>query len=381
MSKKIKKIIGIDARLYGTKNKGLGRYVQEIVDRVTAAGQGRRYIIFLSPDNFGSFQPAGANVAKVLVRARWYSLAEQFIMPWLIWRHRLDLIHVPHFNVPFFCPAKLVVTIHDLILTKFPSTRATTRSSIVYRFKNLSYRIIIKRAIKRAEQIIAVSEFTKADVVAQFGAKKEKISVSYEGIFDIVSLGLKNNDKNVLLSYNIHSPYILYVGNAYPHKNLDGLIRVFGQVESQISGLSLVLVGKKDYFYERLQEENKNKKIIFTGYVSDSGLVKIYRQALVYVFASKYEGFGLPPLEAMSQGCAVLSSNKASMPEILGEAAMYFDPNDEKEMAQKIVDICSSPEERQKLIAKGYEQIKKYSWSECAEITLRVYNKALNTPK
>jgi glycosyltransferase involved in cell wall biosynthesis len=189
------------------------------------------------------------------------------------------------------------------------------------------------------------------------------------------------------LGYNINKPYILYVGNVYPHKNLESLVECFQELRKDRPDLRLVLVGKEDYFYERLKrlaeanklwlERDSQSPIIFAGYVPDAELEILFQKATVYVFPSLYEGFGLPPLEAMAHGCPVASSDKASMPEILGEAAAYFDPEKPGDMAAVLKRILDDQTERQSLMARGYEQIKKYSWSECANLTWQIYQEIL----
>lgn len=372
------KRIGIDARFYGPLGKGLGRYTEEVVDNIIKLDQDNEYVIFLRRENFNDFKCEGIRVKKTLADISWYSLAEQLILPFYIWRERLDLMHFPHFNVPLFCPVKFVVTIHDLILIKFPTERATTLGPLVYRIKNLAYKIVIWLAVKRAKKILAVSEFTKNDIIRQFKVKPEKIAVTYEGVAE---LQMKPHP-NPLLSKErglITQPYLLYVGNAYPHKNLEGLIRVFAKINENIPNLKLVLVGKEDYFYNRLKQYAKNfsANVIFPGYVPDKELARLYQNALIYVFPSFYEGFGLSPLEAMARGLVVVSSNKTCLPEILGSAGLYFNPVDETDMKHKIEQALADKELRTKLISRGYLQAKKYSWLDCAEKTLEVYRDCL----
>jgi len=412
IERKIKRI-GIDARFYGPVGKGLGRYTQEIVDQVTKLDQINHYIIFLRKENYEDFNCDGQRVRKVLLDINWYGLAEQIIFPFYIWRERLDLMHFPHFNVPIFCPVKFVVTIHDLILIKFPTLRATTLGPVVYKIKNLAYRIVIWLAVKRARRVIAVSEFTKNDVIRQFNIKPEKITVTYEGVASLTlslsqpliigekaigSSGVSEADKKLLLSYNISEPFLLYVGNAYPHKNLEGLIRVFTKIKDTNirmnandtndtnKKLQLVLVGKEDYFYERLKNyaekldllREKVSAVVFPGYIQDNDLKVLYQHALTYVFPSFYEGFGLPPLEAMANGCPVVSSNRTSLPEVLGEAALYFNPNNQDEMFKQIKQVISDRNLREQLVKKGLEQVKKYNWQKCAGETLVIYRSILN---
>lgn len=383
MENSIKRIktIGIDARLYGPVSKGLGRYIKEVLDRVLNMDKYNSYVVFLSPESYKAFSSGNPKVKKVLVRARWYSLQEQIVMPFLIWREKIDLMHVPHFNAPFFCPAKFVVTIHDLILTKFPSQRASTLSPLLYKIKDYFYRLIIKKALSSSEKIISVSEFTKQDIIEQFKINPDKIIVTYEAVSRAIEDKDKKDDKEIILGYNIDTPYLLYVGNAYPHKNLEALIRNFSVLKEEKPNISLVLVGKEDYFYKRLKtfvKQKKISKIIFCGFIPDDKLGAIYRQALAYVFPSRYEGFGLPPLEAMTHDCPVLSSNQASMPEILGSAALYFNPANKEEMISKLKMLIDDKDLRDKLIIQGREQIKLYSWRKCAEQTMSVYKAIMN---
>jgi len=197
------KRIGIDARFYGPLGKGLGRYTQEIVDRIIASDQTNEYVIFLGPENFDGLQTSNPRVKKVLVTVRWYTLAEQFLMPYYIWKEKLDLVHLPHFNAPIFCPIKFIVTIHDLILTKFPTVRATTLGPIKYKLKNLLYKIVIWNAVHRSKKIITVSEFTKHDIVNYFKADPKKIIVTYEGVADFGDANASHHDDVETLQCNV----------------------------------------------------------------------------------------------------------------------------------------------------------------------------------
>ncbi|MFA5359454.1 MAG: glycosyltransferase family 1 protein [Patescibacteria group bacterium] len=386
-TKKINRI-GIDARFYGPIGKGLGRYTQEVVDNIIKLDQKNKYIIFLRKENFSDFKCDGVRIKKVLADIKWYGLSEQIIFPFYILRERLDLMHFPHFNVPIFCPVKFIVTIHDLILIKFPTLRATTLGPVVYKIKNLAYKIVISLAVKRAMKILAVSEYTKKAVVEQFKVDSKKVVVTYEGVANlsvISSVSEKSlvdeslSHKGFLPSVEMTKNYLLYVGNGYPHKNLEGLIKVFSEISKAKPELKLVLVGKEDYFYSRLKQYAKNfsNNIIFPGYVMDSKLKELYANATLYIFPSFYEGFGLPPLEAMAHGLAVVSSDKTCLPEILGDAALYFNPEDEMDMKNKIEQGLADEKLREDLINRGYEQIKKYSWVDCAEKTLEVYKSCL----
>lgn len=375
------KTIGIDARFYGPTGKGLGRYTKEVVDRATALDPTNNYVIFLSPANFHEFTPPNERVKKILVKARWYTLAEQFVLAYLIAKFKIDLFHTPHFNAPVFAPCRLVVTIHDLILLNYSTERATTLSSAKYKIKYLGYKFVIWLAMARAEKIIAVSEFTKNDIIRNFGIRSDKLVVTLEGVADFKADDL--TDDAVLSKLHVAKPFFLYIGNAYPHKNLEGLIKVYAELKLKHDLPQLVLVGKEDYFYKRVKDlaeslklwsdVSDDNKVVFAGYMTDAELASLFKEALFYIFPSFYEGFGLPPLEAMAHGLPVLSSNLSCLPEILGPAAAYFDPNDQAGFETAIMDMISNAEKRTELIRRGYEQVKKYSWAECAEETLKVY--------
>jgi glycosyltransferase involved in cell wall biosynthesis len=394
--------IGIDARFYGPVGKGLGRYTQEIVDNIIKISQAEQavdgaenfsYVIFLSPENFDEFDAIGPNVKKVKVACTWYGWQEQLVLPWVLWRERLDLMHFPHFNVPIFTPTRFIVTIHDLILTHFPTVRATTRSHWLYYFKNKAYHLVIWSALRRAQKIITVSQFTKADIIQRFTIDPAKIIITYEGVANLAkghdSLFVsKLDNQETLAAYHIPAKFILYVGNAYPHKNLEILLRVFSRLLVQCPGWHLVLVGKLDYFYEQIQKTaralnlwqpgNLNSPVVFPGYVPDAQLEIFYTEAQLYVFPSLYEGFGLPPLEAMAQGCPVVSSDRSSLPEILGDAAIYFNPEQENDMLAKIQLVLNDHALAADLKRRGSAQVKKYNWWECANQTLAVYRAVLS---
>lgn len=369
--------IGIDARFFGSIGKGLGRYTQKLIENLEQIDGENIYYVFLKKENWDEYQPANPNFKKVLADIPWYTLREQIFLPRLLRKFNLDLIHFPHFNVPFFWSgSKFVVTIHDLILFHYPTVRASTLSPFLYLFKKLAHRLVIKRAISHAAKIIAVSEHTKKDIVERFRISGEKVALTYEAVDQKQNIPVGMDSNSILKKYGIIRPYLLYVGNAYPHKNLERLLLVFREVAKRHRHLHLVLVGKEDYFYRRLKKfatENQARNIIFADFVPDEELSVIYKDALLYVFPSLYEGFGLPPLEAMSRMVPVVSSNTSCLPEILGNAAHYFDPEGMAGMAEAIERAITDSELRKKLILDGANQIKKYSWKKMAEETLRIY--------
>jgi glycosyltransferase involved in cell wall biosynthesis len=365
--------VGIDARFYGPSGKGIGRYTQKLIESLEKLDSNNEYFIFLNQEGFDSYQPANSRFHKILVNIPWYSVKEQLLLPKILKQYQLDLMHFLHFNVPLLYQGRFVVTVHDLIHLKF-NPRGSTHSFLRYLIKYWLYRMVSSSTVKRSSRIITVSEFVKKQIIDYYKVEPKKINVTYEATFMSLndqSLKIKN------LPSAIKTPYLLYVGNAYPHKNLEKLLEAF-KVVSITDNIYLVLVGKKDYFYQVLEKTVKNlgleNKIIFFGQASDDDLSMLYQNALAYIFPSLMEGFGLPGLEAMAHDCPVLSSNAGSLPEIYGPAALYFNPESAAEMAETIRTIAHSPEQQEKLKKLGQEQIKKYSWDKCAQQTLDVYN-------
>ncbi len=370
--------IGIDARMYG-KGFGLARYIEQLILHLEKIDTSNEYIIFLKKDNYHEFEPTCNNFTKVLADIPWYSVAEQCIFPRLIKKQNIDLMHFPHFNVPIFYKKPYIVTIHDLIMFHYPRQEASTHGPFVYKIKDILHRVVLSRALKGAKHVLVTSEFTKQDIHETLGTPLAKMTVTYQAPFE----GAKNiqqDAQSLLKKYGITSPYIMYVGAAYPHKNLEGLLsgwEIFQKKYGQ--EYQLVLVGKENFFYTKLKETvlPHSKNVIYTGFVRDDELSCLYKNALLYVFPSLYEGFGLPPLEAMVHGVPVVSSNRSCLPEVLGDAALYFDPEKREELAECLSKGIKDENVRFCLMQKASQVLSEYSWDILAEQTLHIYQKQM----
>lgn len=373
--------IGIDGRFYGSRAKGLGRYTQKLIHYLQENDTDNDYVIFLTAENFSEFEAKNPRFQKVLANYKWYTFSEQVMMPWKIRRARLDLMHFPHFNVPLLYRGKFLVTIHDLIITHFPTVRATTLSPWLYRVKQFFYHVVIRNAVKRAQKIITVSNFSRKEIIDYFHVAAEKVVVTYEGVEKSPRKFSADDAAGLLQKLKVTKPYFLYVGTAYPHKNLEGLVRAFSLIYKQRPQFKLVLVGKKDYFYERLSQEIQeiglSEMIVCVGEVNDEELHTLYSEAELYVFPSLCEGFGLPPLEAMLQGLPVLAAHIPCLTEILGDAAEYFDPYDVTAMAEKMLAFADDPRRKELFRDKGRMQIQKYEWNEMAQKVLKMYRQLM----
>jgi len=368
-------MIGIDARFYGSASKGLGRYTEQLLNQLAKQDHENDYCIFLRKENWSTFVPPSPKWKKILADFPWYSWQEQLLFPSVLRKERCDVYHFPHFNVPLLAPKPFVVTVHDLILSRFPTVKATTLGPVRYAFKYLMYHLVMRYALRASAAVIAVSEYTKQDILKEYSIEPAKIFVTYEGV---THPEVARPKKNILQNYGIVEPYLLYVGNAYPHKNLEGLLRAFPDVRKIRKELSLVLVGKDDYFFQRLKQfvrEQSIEKVVFPGFVPDDDLQCVYAHADAYVFPSLYEGFGLPPLEAMANGTPVVSSKASCLPEVLGSAVVYFDPRDQRDMIEALVRIGRDVSLRKELQKRGYERVQRYNWASMAEKTKSIYTK------
>jgi len=371
--------IGIDARMLGP-GFGLARYTEQLVKHLEEIDHTNQYVLFVRAENWDNFEPHNPNFTKVLADIPWYSLAEQIKFPAIIKKQKVDLMHFPHWNVPLLYPGRFVVTIHDLIMYHFPRATATTLGPLTYWVKDHLHRLVIKNAVKCASKIIVTSEFTKEDVRKTLGVSEEKMVTTYQAPFP------KNTDTQNLspqeittffAGHNINREYVLYVGAAYPHKNLDTLLQGWKIFEDRYDeDYQLVLVGKDSHFYRELHKtatKYQCKNVVFTGFVPDNELEILYNHASLYIFPSLYEGFGLPPLEAMAHGVPVASSDSSCLPEILQDSAYYFRPTDTRAISDAIEHLLIDKTLRARLIERGEKLCTKYSWEELAEQTLQIY--------
>lgn len=365
--------IGIDARMYG-KGFGLARYVESLVHGLPAHDTEYEFVLFMKPESIPEYRAAGGECEVVEASYHWYGWSEQIFFPRMISRARVDLMHFPHWNVPILYRGKYVVTIHDLTMFHFPRHDASTRSAMVYWCKDQVHRYVVRHAMRHAVHIIATSEFTKDDIVASLATKKEKITVVYQSPYLC--------DKKSISSMSpMHGKkYILYVGAVYPHKNVECLIHAWEYIQHEIPDHYLVLIGAASAGHTRLAEYIQKKhipRVDMRGLVSDEELCEWYRHAAAFVFPSLYEGFGLPPLEAMATGTPVIASNAGSLPEVLGDGAYFINPHDSKHLAQGILDVITNDDIRHELRVHGREHVRMFSHERHIRGTRALYERVL----
>lgn len=366
--------IGLDARPYNWT--GIGRYLRNLIDQLLVIDQENEYVLFLEKDAAEQV-PDSPKVKKVIVDIPHYSWKEQTSMPRVIQKEDCDLVHFPHFNMPITYKDPFIVTIHDLTLSFFPGQKMT---SFLHR---TGYQATIKHACKKAKRIIAVSKNTAKDIENLMKVDQSKIDIIYEAVeFD--KYHNRHSEEGIVemkSRFNLKKPYLLYVGVWRSHKNILGMLSAFRKILDRGIDCNLVITGKPDPHYPEVKNKIKELKlenrVIFPGFVPDEDLPLMYAGADLFVWPSFYEGFGLPPLEAMASGTPVISSNTSAMPEILGKAAEFFDPYDDEEIALAMERVLRDRGHREQLKEKGLLHVKQFQWKKMAEETLKVYQKEL----
>ncbi|HUS25884.1 MAG TPA: glycosyltransferase family 1 protein [Nevskiaceae bacterium] len=353
-----------------------GRYGDRLVEHLQNIDHVHRYTILVAPDD--PWLPRSANFHALPCPFPQFSLnpLHQIQFTLLLTSLKPDLVHflMTQQPVPYF--GRIVTTTHDL--TMFHFVRRGTTPLPVYWFKMGLYRFLVRWSHFKSKRIIVPTKFVATDVAAYQPSIKNKLVVTYESS----EPPLKTAAKRPKL-VGEHDQFIMYLGNAFPHKNLLKLIEAFDILHAQRPDLKLVLVGKKEKHYIELEQQIKQnhagaKNIIITGFLPDDEAKWLYQHTLCYVFPSLSEGFGLPAMEAMAHGAPVASSNASCLPEVYGPAAHYFNAEDPADMAKKIAQVLDDKNLREKLIKNGQQQLKKYSWHKMAEETLIVYKAALD---
>lgn len=354
--------VGIDCRMFSTKFTGIGRYTHELVKEILEINHKlvdpHQIVLFFNQPEYHEFKTIYP-VKKVLVGAKHYSFAEQTKFLFKLRKEKCDIVHFPHFNVPLLYRRPYTVTIHDLTLSLFPGKKMTKW------YHRLAYHLTIRNTIRTAKKVIAISENTKKDIREHFKIKSEKIAVIYNGVnpeFKVVAHPKK-----------YPKPFLLYTGVWRSHKNLPVMIEAFQKVLEK-HDLNLIITGKEDPFYPEVKEAVEKfgvkGRVVFTGLVGEEELLNLYNSAEVFVFPSLYEGFGLPPLEAMACGTPVVASDTSSIPEVCGEGnALFFDPKNPEDLAKKICEVYENEDLRQQLIENGRERVKDFSWGKMAKET------------
>lgn len=347
--------VGVDARMLCSS--GIGKVIENVVSRMIVDKPEWQFVLLGKMSDFAEFSfTRKENVELISCNAPIYTIREQFEVPWKLPKD-LDVLWCPHYNIPIFYRGRMVVTIHDLAHLALPEINKGL-------LKQTYARVMFRLATYKAGKIACVSKFTISELKKYIPSVDEKkIYLVYNGVDEkwfSIKKGAPMHDK----------PYFIFVGNVKPHKNLQRLIEAYKMASPQIEQ-DLIIVGKKDGFINGEDSildfiRGFENRILFTGYVSDDELMQYVAQADAMVFPSLYEGFGLPPLEALAAGTPVLASNVASIPEICGKHVTYFNPLDVQSIKEKMVQISS------KNVVENKEWSKRYSWKQSTKEMINI---------
>ena len=361
--------IVIDARESGTST---GRYIDKLIEYLHKLDSEFDFTILTKQTRADHLKSIAPNFEVLESDCKEFTFEEQLSFLKQLKSLNANLVHFGATHQPVLYNGRAVTTIHDLTTARFKNP---AKNRLVFNFKQAVYKWVVKRVAKKSVHIIVPSHFVKRDVAQYAKIDPRKISVIYDAADHIVTSAQP-------LPGLAPQSYIMYVGRPLPHKNLKRLMEAYSIIRNTRSGIKLVLVGKRDKLYEehyRWALKEHIEGVVFTGFVNDATLRWLYENTAAYIFPSLSEGFGLPGLEAMAHRAPVVSANTTCLPEIYGDAAEYFDPENIRDMVRAISLVIENPARTQQLIRLGSLQAKKYSWQKTAEQTLEVYRKSLNT--
>jgi glycosyltransferase involved in cell wall biosynthesis len=366
--------IGLDARKI--LDFGIGTYIRNLVRALAGIDQENRYALLVRPQDRELLGELPENFRPVVQSSPVYSARELVALSWRLWREKLDLYHATHYVLPAVVPARAVVTIHDIIHLLYPEFLPS-------RFAFLYAQRMIRRSLGRGDRIIAVSQNTKSDLVRYFDVDGAKIQVVYNGVEDIFRQRLPEPElAHWLRQLGIERPYLLFVGNPKPHKNLDTVVQAYARA-SRIASFDAPLVcvgartGSEFKIRQRAEHLGLRDRVRLLGHVAAEALPAIYQGATLFLYPTLYEGFGLPVVEAMASGVAVVTSNNSALKEIAEGYAHLVDPLDVEGMAQAIAYCMGNSQHRASLAKLGLRRAEDFRWEQTARKTLEVYHSAL----
>ena len=362
--------IGIDARKL--HDFGIGTYIRNLLRHLARLDSQTEFVIFCRPEDRETLAAVGENFRPVPETSGNYSIAEQITIPWVLRREGVTLFHAPHYVLPPLVRCRSVVTIHDVIHLMFPQYLP---NRVAFTFAKWS----ITQAAHRATRIMTVSDSSKRDILRFVDTEPAKIDVIYNAYDERFAIEPREEDVvRVRERYQLTDEFVLYAGNVKPHKNLERLIDAFAIVRKRgLDHLKLVLIGDEISKYTALRravhQHQLHNYVRFLGYLPEETLAVMYRLAGVFVFPSLYEGFGLPPLEAMASGTPVVTSNVSSLPEVAGDAAVLVDPYDPRAIADGIYRVLTDETLRRDMVHKGIARAGQFSWEQSVRRVRQIY--------
>jgi glycosyltransferase involved in cell wall biosynthesis len=378
--------IAIDARKW--RDYGIGTYVRNLVRHLARIDHETTYFLFCDDSDEATLRDLAENFVPVVERSAGYSLMEHISIPRQLQRLGADLLHSPHYVVPLLCRKPSVVTVHDCIHLLFPQYLSTNGSFLQKQLAPHYAKFMIGHAVRKGAAVLTVSDASKRDILRFFPeADPDKIQVVPNAIDDaILEEPGEEERERVVERYQIRGRYVLYAGNIKPHKNLDRLIAAFGVLKQKPGheDVKLMIIGdevnKWGSLRRSVEAAGVRQDVRFFGFVPDHTLSALYRMASVFAFPSLYEGFGLPPLEAMACGTPVVTSKISSLPEVVGDAALLVDPYEVNDIADAMARLLDDERLRAELIDRGKERVRHFSWERSVKAIHECYMNVLGVP-
>ena len=362
--------IAIDIRDAGKGKAGKGWYTYNIVRELFKLDTQNEYVLYSNhkKNPFSEFKNA-KHIRIEDTSAKWHFKVLKDLRA-----NPVDLFFAPtSYIIPAFAPKSLrvIITVHDLVAFLFAGSHSTKATIIE--------RLTLKKALKKTKKVFVVSQNTQKDLLNHFDYPEQDIHETPCAPSDFYRKPVSEDDLQAFKEKEkLPDNYILAVGTLEPRKNFASLIKGFVTFQKRHPGYKLVIVGKKGWKFKKIEETIKEydmtDEVIFPGYVKGDDLHKMYKLAKVFVFPSLYEGFGIPPLEAMASGCPVVSSNAASLPEVVGDAGLLIDPQNSYKMAEAVADLIDNDAVRNTMIERGYKQVEKFTWEKSARAALEIFN-------
>ncbi len=373
--------IVIDARR--VRDFGIGTYIRSLVHALGKIDTENRYTLVSGPNEARTLAGLPENFALAAYERSDKSLLDHIAFPWFLRGLAPDIVHIPLNRVPLLMTRPYVVTIHDMANLFFGQEEASPLRLWLRRFR-------FRRGLVRASRVIAVSEATRRDVEVHMGVPPERIRRVYNapdpGFQMRDSTCQTEEQQRIMERYQVHYPFLLYAGNIRRHKNIPRLVEAFAVVREQLAGhpvyrdLRLVIIGDTISQYPQVRQsviKSRVEHVVrFMGFVPFETLRCFYEMAAAFVFPSRYEGFGLPPLEAMACGAPVVASNVSSLPEVVDEAAVLVNPENVFDIARGICSLLLNEGMRAEMIRRGREQAARFSWERTARQVLDIYREA-----
>ncbi len=372
----MRRTIAIDARKLS--DFGIGTYVRHLIDHLGELDGENQYLLFVRPGSEEELDSLPINFELLVESSRVYSASELLTLSWRLFRRRVDLYHATHYVLPGFLPCKTVVTIHDIIHLLFPDF-LPNRLALRYA------RTMIRRSLARGDRIIAVSRNTRDDLLANFAVSSRKIEVIHNGVADVFRQHPSEQEiASHLEEFGVEGPYMLFVGNPKPHKNLDRVVKAFARARKDGAlDAKLVCAGAREgsdfKIRQRAEQLGIQDDVKLLGHVSDEALPALYGGAKLFLYPTLYEGFGLPVLEAMASGTPVLTSNNSALKEIAGGYARLVEPVDVDDIARAMLELMNDDDELARLSQLGLERAEDFRWQSTAQRTLDVYRSVLES--